>query len=108
VSLPSLALLVGAALVFSVGGYFMKLSQGLTVWGPGAAVFVCFALGAALQAIAMRGAPMSSTYIIVLGLEAVTAYALGVLALGEPQSWLKLAGALVVVLGVLLLRLADG
>lgn len=106
--MPSLALLIGAALVFSAGGYFMKLSQGLTVLGPSAAVFACFVLGAALQALAMRGASMSSTYIIVLGLEAVTAYALGVLALGEPQSWLKLVGAMVVVLGVLLLRLADG
>lgn len=101
------AMLVVAALAFSCGGYFMKTSHGLTVLGPSLAVFGLFALGATLQTLAMRGSSMSITYIIVLGLEAITAFALGTLVMGESYSWLKLAGALVVLLGVMLLRFAD-
>lgn len=102
-----LAMLFGAALSFSVGGYYMKLSQGLTVAWASVLVFACFALGATLQTLAMRGSAMTVTYIAVLGLEAITAYALGALLLGEPNSWLKLVGALVVLCGVALLRVAD-
>jgi hypothetical protein len=40
----------------------------------------------------MRNQPMSTTYIVVLGLEAVTAYLLGILMLHEGSSPAKLAG----------------
>lgn len=101
-------MLVFAALSFSVGGYFMKLSHGLSIAWASLLVFALFIVGAALQTLAMRGSSMSITYLIVLGLEAVTAFALGVLALGEHNSPLKMLGALVVLLGVVLLRFADG
>jgi multidrug transporter EmrE-like cation transporter len=93
-----------AALAFSAGGYFMKLSDGLRRPGPTAALFVLFLAGAALQAVAMRREAMSVTYVIVLGLEAVIAYLLGIGLLGEASSIWKMGGVALVVAGILLLR----
>lgn len=97
-------LLVTAAFSYSVGGYFMKLSDGLTKVGPTTLVFGLFCLGALLQTVAMRHTEMTATYIIVLGLEAITALVLGLLFLGEGVSLMKLVGALLIIGGIVVLR----
>lgn len=99
-----LFLLMTAAMSFSFGGYFMKLSEGLTKSGPIAAVLALFCLGAGLQMVAMRNTEMTVTYIIVLGLEAITATAIGVLLLNEGFTVSKFLGVLIVVVGIALLR----
>ena len=93
-----------AALSFSIGGYFMKLSAGLTQLRPTVMVFAFFGIGACLQTVAMRGEQMSMTYIVVLGFEAITAFSLGVFFLDERSSLTKLAGVGLVMAGILLLR----
>jgi multidrug transporter EmrE-like cation transporter len=93
-----------AALSFSVGGYFTKLSRGLTVLGPSAMMFALFALGSALQALAMRNESMAFTYAFVLGLEAVTAFVLSVWLLGESASLTRISGIGFVVVGIALLK----
>jgi len=93
-----------AALSFSIGGYFMKLSAGLTRFRPSVLVFVFFALGATLQTVAMQGQQMAITYIVVLGFEAISAFCLGVLLLKESSSLSKLAGMGLVLAGILVLR----
>jgi multidrug transporter EmrE-like cation transporter len=100
-----MSLVVSAALLYSVGGYFMKLSQGLTEVVPTTLVFLCFGVGAALQTIAMRDEPMTITYVIVLGLEAVVAYLLGTVLLKEPASVAKAGGIALIVAGIALLKL---
>ena len=93
-----------AALSFSIGGYFMKLSAGLTRTSPTLFMFVLFGIGAALQTLAMRGQQMAVTYIVVLGLEAITAFSLGVIFLKEGSSISKLAGIGLVLIGIVVLR----
>ena len=93
-----------AALSFSIGGYFMKLSAGLTQLRPILLVFMFFTLGACLQTVAMRGELMSNTYMVVLGFEAIAAFSLGVFLLDERSSVLKLAGVGLVLAGIVLLR----
>jgi multidrug transporter EmrE-like cation transporter len=93
-----------AALSFSIGGYFMKLSAGLTQFRPTVLVFTFFAIGAGLQTVAMRDQQMAVTYIVVLGLEAVTAFSLGVFFLNESGSLAKLAGVGLVLAGIVVLR----
>ena len=100
-----LALVVSAALLYSVGGYFMKLSRGLTEGAPTVMVFFCFCLGAALQTVAMRDEPMTITYAIVLGLEAIAAYLLGTVLLQEAGSVAKAGGIALIVAGIALLKL---
>jgi small multidrug resistance pump/quaternary ammonium compound-resistance protein SugE len=97
-------LVVSAALLYSVGGYFMKLSRGLTEGVPTTLVFACFCLGAALQTLSMRNEAMTVTYVIVLGLEAVAAYLLGTIVLQEPTSASKIGGIVLIVAGIALLK----
>jgi len=93
-----------AALSFSVGGYFMKLSAGLTHFRPTALMFAFFTVGAILQTVAMSGEEMSITYIVVLGFEAITALCLSVFVLKESSSLTKLAGVGLVLAGIVVLR----
>src|SRR5262245_45886670 len=95
-------LAVLAALCFAVGGYFTKLSLGLTERGPTAMMFAL--AGSALQAVAMRNEPMAVTYVIVLGLEAVTALLLSIWLLQETASAIRFGGIALVVAGIILLR----
>lgn len=101
-------LAVLAAFSFSIGGYFMKLSDGLTQLRPTLMVFACFAVGACCQTVAMRGEPMAVTYIIVLGLEAITALVLSIFLLHEGTSLPKLLGVGLVLLGIALLQMGKG
>jgi multidrug transporter EmrE-like cation transporter len=93
-----------AALSFSIGGYFMKLSAGLTHLGPTVLMFAFFSVGAVFQTVAMRGEEMAITYIAVLGFEAITAFALSVFLLNESSSISKFAGVGLVLAGIVLLR----
>lgn len=99
-----LFLLVLAALLFSFGGLAMKASAGLTRVGPTLALFALFCGGAASQALGMRRAEMGVVYITVLGLEAVSAFALSWLALGERATISKVCALLLIVGGIALLE----
>ena len=99
-----LALLLSAALLFAIGGLFMKASHGLTLLFPSFGIFGCFCAGAACQAVAMRRSEMGSTYVFVLGLEAVAAFGLGALLLDERITWSKGAALVLIVAGIALLE----
>jgi multidrug transporter EmrE-like cation transporter len=76
-----------AALFFTVGGIFMKLSEGLTKFWPTMIVFALFVTGAALQTLAMKREDLAVSYLVVVGLEAILAFLFGVLGvLRELQS----------------------
>lgn len=99
-------LVLGAALLFTVGGIFMKLSDGATRPVPSLIMAGCFVAGAVLQALAMRGGELGIVYVIVLGVEAVLAMAFGWVFFAETMSLWKIAGAMLIVLGIATLRLA--
>lgn len=102
---PSTLLMpVGAAIAYTTGGVFMQLSEGLTRPLQSLMVYFLFAIGASLQTVATRHAGMGLTYILVLGLEAVLAVVFSAFFLKEGYSVLKLAGIVMVTLGVVLLR----
>lgn len=101
-----LVLLLLASAAFAVGGLFMKWSDGLTRVGPTITVAVLFLLGAALQALAMRTADLGVAYIFVLGAEAVVAFGLSVLVLGETLNASRITAVLLILGGILLLRRA--
>lgn len=97
-------LLIAAAVSYSVGGYYMKLSEGLTRGVPTCLVLLLFCTGALLQTVAMRSTQMTITYTVVLGIEAITALLLGLLLLGEGVTLVKLLGIGLVCLGIVALR----
>ncbi len=100
------ALLTLAALAYAVGGLFMKQSNGATVPYPTLVFLGLFAVGATLQARAMRGGEMGTVYVVVLGLEAVAAVVLSAAVLHEPYTPSRLAAMLVIVAGIAWLRYA--
>ncbi len=99
-----LTLNIMAALCYASGGVCMKLSQGLSRPLPAIALFVCFGLGASMQAVALRRADLGTAYVLVLGLEAGLAFAAGILFFHESVTLPKLLGCALVVAGILLLR----
>ena len=84
----------------------MKASDGLAKLLPSVAVFVLFCAGAACQTIAMKRGEMSAIYVLVLGLEAVTAFTLGITVLGEKASLIKVCALILIVSGIALLERA--
>jgi multidrug transporter EmrE-like cation transporter len=101
-----LAMVTLAALLFTVGGIFMKLSEGLTRFWPTMIVFALFVTGAALQTLAMKREDLAVTYLVVVGLEAVLAFLFGVVVFSESCSPARIAGVLLITLGILSLRSA--
>jgi small multidrug resistance pump len=97
-------MVLAAAVSFAFGGVMMKYADGLRNPQPSMFVFILFVLGAALQILAMRDTELSVTYLVVLGLEAVLSFSLGLLVFKESITLLKVVGALIVVLGIIVLR----
>ena len=93
-----------AAISFSFGGIFMKLSQGLSQLVPSLLVYLLFIVGATLQTFAMRNSDLGVTYIVVLGLEAVLTLLFGVLLFKENYTFYRLLGVSLIVAGVTFLR----
>ncbi len=97
-------MVLSAAVSFAFGGVLMKYADGLRNPNPSMFVFLLFVLGAALQIVAMRGTELSVTYLVVLGLEAVLSFTFGLVVFRESITLLKVVGALIVVLGIIVLR----
>jgi multidrug transporter EmrE-like cation transporter len=94
----------GAAILFAIGGIFMKLSLGLSQPGYSIAVFGCFGLGATLQTLVIAKTDLGGTYISILGLEAVATLIFSIGLFKEDLSLMKLFGLGAIVMGVALLR----
>jgi multidrug transporter EmrE-like cation transporter len=102
-----LLMVLSAAALFTVGGIYMKLSQGLSLLTPSVLVYFFFCAGASLQTLAMRKSELGATYILVLGLEAVLALLFGVWLFKEHYSFLKLLGIGLIVTGIAFLRTSN-
>ena len=93
-----------AASAYAGGAIFMKSSNGLRQPWPALMVYVCFGLGATLQAIALRRQDVSVSNTLVLGVEAIAAFVMGVAFFKEPVTASKLGAIALVGAGVYLLR----
>ena len=100
----SLLLAVLSAVCFATGGVFMKHSDGLTKLVPTLAVFASFIVGAAFNILLMKREDLGVTYVFVLGLEAVLAFALGVWLFKEPLLPPRIIGVALIVIGILFLK----
>ena len=103
-----LGMTVAAALAFTVGGIFMKLSQGLTQPLPSLAMLGLFAIGAALLtlSIEVRG-ELGPAYLVVLGLEAVLAFAFGAMLFGEQAGMTRILGVGLLVVGMIMIEVGT-
>lgn len=99
-----LFLSVTSALLFAVGGVFMKLSHGMTHVGYALLVNLCFLLEATCQGRTLVSGDLGPTYLFVLGLESILAFLCGVFLFGETVTMTRLAGVAAVIVGLVLLH----
>ena len=102
-----LIMLIAAAVFFTIGGIFMKLSQGLTHLTPSLLVYLFFSAGASLQTLATNKSELAATYILVLGFESILALLFSVLFFKENYSLVKLLGIGFIVTGIVFLRTSN-
>ena len=101
-------LLTLAGILEVVWAYSMKLSSGFTKLTPSIVTVVAMAASFALLALSMRTLPLGTAYPVWTGIGAIGAFAVGVVALGEPLSPLRVLAALLIVSGLVLMKLAGG
>lgn len=101
-----LALIV-AGILEVVWAYSMKLSHGFTRLTPTLITLSTMIASFALLAHAMRVLPLGTAYTIWTGIGAVGAFLVGVLALGEFASPLRLLAAAMIIGGLILMKVST-
>ncbi len=100
--------LLVAGILEVVWAYSMKQSHGFTRLLPSAVTVVVMIASFALLATAMRVLPLGTAYAVWTGIGAVGAFVVGIVALGEPLTPLRVLAASLIVSGIVLMKLASG
>lgn len=95
-----------AGLLEVVWACSMKLSDGFSKPVPATITIVTMIGSFALLAMAMRSLPLGTAYTIWTGIGAVGAFVLGIVALGEPVTPLRVTAAVLIVSGLVLMKLS--
>ncbi len=99
-------------LLFVAGGlevvwaFTMKLSEGFS--HPVSSVITIIAMVASfvLLSVSMRTLPLGTAYTVWTGIGAVGAFAVGIVALGEPANLPRVSAAVLIVSGIVLMKLS--
>ncbi|AUX94471.1 quaternary ammonium compound efflux SMR transporter SugE [Mixta gaviniae] len=100
-------LLTVAGLFEVVWSFAMKQSQGFTRLGPSVITIAAMIVSFALLAVSMRSLPLGTAYTLWTGIGAVGAFIAGLLFLGEPATPMRIAAAVLIVSGLVLMKLAS-
>lgn len=98
--------LLFAGLLEIVWAVAMKQSAGFTRLWPTAVMGVSMIGSFGLLALAMRDLPLGIAYMIWTGIGAVGAFSVGVLFLGEALTPARIAAAVLIVTGLVVMKLA--
>jgi len=99
-----MATIIIGSVAFSIGGAFMRLSEGFTRLWPSVIVATCFVVGAGFLAKAVNRGGLSTTYVIGLGLEALISVGIGLALLGERLTASQTAGIAIILVGLATLK----
>ncbi|SEF60608.1 small multidrug resistance pump [Thermomonospora echinospora] len=101
--------LLGLAIVAEVTATLsLRASEGFTKWGPSAIVVVGYLVSFMLMAKALTSLNVGPVYAIWSALGTIGAFAGGVLLFGEPVRPVAVAGAAIIVAGVVVMNLGGG
>jgi small multidrug resistance pump len=100
-------LLAGAILTEVAGTVALRFSAGFSRLVPSAVVVVGYGASFYFLALTLRRLSLSTAYAVWSGVGTALVATVGVLWLGERLTALKLAGLLLIVLGVVLLQLVE-
>jgi quaternary ammonium compound-resistance protein SugE len=95
-----------AGILEIVWAYSMKQSDGFTRLIPTTVTIVAMVASFALLAAAMRSLPLGTAYMIWTGIGAIGAFAIGIVMLGEMVSPMRIASAILVVTGIIMMKLS--
>ncbi len=99
--------LIVAGLFEIVWAFSMKQSAGFTRWWPSVVTLSAMIVSFALLAVAMRSLPLGTAYTIWTGIGAVGAFLVGIIWLGEALTPVRIAAALLIVSGLVLMKLSS-
>lgn len=100
-------LLFFAGLLEVVWAYSMKQSHGFTRLVPTLVTLVAMAASFALLSVSMKVLPLGTAYTVWTGIGAVGAFVVGIAVLGEPVSVARVAAAVLVVSGLVLMKVSS-
>lgn len=100
-------LLVLAGLFEVVWAYAMKQSDGFSRLVPSVITLVTMIVSFALLSVAMRSLPLGTAYTIWTGIGAVGAFLVGILVLNELASPMRIAAAVLIISGIILMKLSS-
>ncbi|MEV0665487.1 DMT family transporter [Actinomadura luteofluorescens] len=101
--------LLGLAIAFEVTATLaMRASDGFTRLGPSLIVVAGYLISFVFMARALTSLNVGPVYAIWSALGTIGAFAGGVLLFGEPVKPVTIAGAVIIVLGVVVMNLGGG
>ncbi|QNP50499.1 DMT family transporter [Diaphorobacter aerolatus] len=98
-------LLAGALEI--IWAYSMKQSYGFTRLWPSVVTITTMIASFGLLAVAMRTLPLGTAYTIWTGIGAVGAFVVGIVVLGEQVTVMRIAAAVLIVSGLVLMKLSS-
>lgn len=99
--------LVAAGLLEVVWAFFMKKSEGFTLFGPTVITLITMLASFALLSLSMKSLPLGTAYTIWTGIGAVGSFALGIFLLGESATPMRLVAAALIVGGLVMMKLSS-
>ncbi|MCC3305878.1 quaternary ammonium compound efflux SMR transporter SugE [Sneathiella sp. HT1-7] len=99
--------LVAAGLLEVVWAYSMKQSEGFSRLTPSVITIVTMIASFALLSLAMRTLPLGTAYTVWTGIGAVGAFLVGIFVMGELASPMRVAAALLIVSGLVLMKMSS-
>lgn len=85
----------------------MKQSDGFTKFWPSVITIAAMLVSFGLLSVSMRTLPLGTAYTVWTGIGAVGAFVVGVLAMGENASPLRIFAAALIVAGLVLMKVAK-
>jgi quaternary ammonium compound-resistance protein SugE len=99
-------LLAAAGLLEVAWAFAMKQSHGFTRLVPTLVTITLMIVSFALLAVSMKSLPLGTAYVVWTGIGAIGAFLVGITVLGEPVNALRVAAALLIVGGLVVMKLS--
>lgn len=99
--------LLAAGVLEIVWAFSMKQSEGFSKLTPSIITLVTMIASFWLLSLAMRTLPLGTAYTIWTGIGAVGAFVIGITFLGEQVSAMRIAAAMLIVSGLVLMKLSS-
>ncbi len=100
-------ILVIAGILEVVWAFTMKLSDGFTRLWPSVLTLVAMGISFALLSWSMRTLPLGTAYAVWTGIGAIGAFLVGIIFLGESANPMRVAAAVMIGGGILLMKLSS-